>query len=80
VTTSAANRAVPRSEAELDDALSQPSPSLAAAMAAAPGDLIVLGAGGKMGPSLARMARRADPSRRVVAVSRWGDRAAADAL
>jgi nucleoside-diphosphate-sugar epimerase len=80
VTTSAANRAVPRSEAELDDALSQPSPSLAAAMAAAPGDLIVLGAGGKMGPSLARMARRADATRRVLAVSRWSDVPAATAL
>jgi nucleoside-diphosphate-sugar epimerase len=33
-----------------------------------------------MGPSLARMARRADPDRRVIAVSRWSDAAAAGAL
>jgi nucleoside-diphosphate-sugar epimerase len=40
----------------------------------------VLGAGGKMGPSLARMAKRADPRRRVIAVSRWSSAAAAAEL
>ena len=70
----------PRDEAELEELLSRPTPALARLLATVPGDLLVLGAGGKMGPSLARMARRADPSRRVVAVSRWTDRAAADAL
>jgi nucleoside-diphosphate-sugar epimerase len=59
-------------EAELDDALSSPRPETEAALAACPGDVVVLGAGGKMGPTLARMARRAvRDSRRVVAVSRW---------
>src|SRR3954452_6083234 len=66
--------------AALEELMSRPSPQLEAALRQAPGDLLVLGAGGKMGPSLARMARRADPSRRVVAVSRWSDRAAAAAL
>lgn len=61
----------PRTDAELEERLSRPAPGLAAALARAPGDVVVLGAGGKMGPSLARMARRADPSRRVIAVSRW---------
>jgi nucleoside-diphosphate-sugar epimerase len=61
----------PRSEEELEEALSRPSPTLAGKLALVPGDLIVLGAGGKMGPSLARMAKRADPGRRVIAVSRW---------
>jgi nucleoside-diphosphate-sugar epimerase len=75
-----ARAAAPRTEAELEDILSRPSPTLAAALARVPGDLIVLGAGGKMGPSLARMAKRSDPSRRVIAVSRWSDVAAADAL
>lgn len=41
------------------------------------GDLLVLGAGGKMGPSLARMARRAADAAqrtcRVIAVSRFSD-------
>lgn len=43
-----------------------------AALEACPGDILVLGAGGKMGPTLARMAvRAANGSRRVIAVSRW---------
>ncbi len=70
----------PRNETELEELLSRPTPALARLLATVPGDLLVLGAGGKMGPSLARMARRADPSRRVVAVSRWSDRDAAAAL
>lgn len=70
----------PRDEAELEERLSRPSEALVSLLASVPGDLVVLGAGGKMGPSLARMARRADPARRVVAVSRWSDRAAAAAL
>lgn len=78
--TAAARAAAPRSEAELEDAVSRPSPSLAAALKNAPGDIIVLGAGGKMGPSLARMAKRADPARRVIAASRWSEAAAAGAL
>jgi nucleoside-diphosphate-sugar epimerase len=70
----------PRDEAELEERLSRPTPALTQLLGTVPGDLLVLGAGGKMGPSLARMAKRADPSRRVVAVSRWSDRAAAAAL
>jgi len=70
----------PRDEADLEERLSRPTPALTQLLATVPGDLVVLGAGGKMGPSLARMARRADPRRRVVAVSRWSDRAAAAAL
>lgn len=78
--TTAARAAAPRSEAELEEALSRPSPALAAALSEAPGSIIILGAGGKMGPSLARMAKRTDPARRVIAVSRWSDAAAAGAL
>jgi nucleoside-diphosphate-sugar epimerase len=70
----------PRDEDELEERLSRPSDALTASLAAAPGDVLVLGAGGKMGPSLSRMARRADPSRRVIAVSRWSNRRAAEAL
>ncbi|MDQ6634132.1 MAG: NAD(P)-dependent oxidoreductase, partial [Gemmatimonadota bacterium] len=70
----------PRSEPELEEALSRPSPNLAAALAHVPGDILVLGAGGKMGPSLARMAKRANPRRRVIAVSRWSSAAAAEEL
>ena len=42
--------------AELEDALSQPTERDIAAMAALDGDVMLLGAGGKMGPSLARLA------------------------
>jgi len=69
----------PHNEAALIDALSEPSDALTSDMAALDGDIIVLGAGGKMGPSLTLMARRAldaaDGGRRrdVVAVSRWSD-------
>ena len=64
-------------ESALDARLSEPRAATAAALTACPGDLVVLGAGGKMGPTLARMAlaaaRRADGSRprRVIAVSRF---------
>jgi hypothetical protein len=77
---SAEPAAPPRDEADLEERLSRPTPALTRLLATEPGDLVVLGAGGKMGPSLARMARRADPQRRVIAVSRWSDRAAAAAL
>ncbi|MDB4889808.1 MAG: dependent epimerase/dehydratase family protein [Gemmatimonadetes bacterium] len=70
----------PRDEAELEERLSRPSPSLGSALANIAGDLVILGAGGKMGPTLARMAKRANPERRVVAVSRWSDRSAAESL
>jgi len=59
-------------ENELDDLLSTPRAETTAALESCPGDVIILGAGGKMGPTLARMAARArNDSRRVIAVSRW---------
>jgi nucleoside-diphosphate-sugar epimerase len=70
-------RAVPQNEAELDDVLSQPRDATVDALRRSPGDVIVLGAGGKMGPTLARMAARAAgiadgaKRRRVIAVSRF---------
>jgi len=68
-------------EQELDDLLSQPRAETTAALEACPGDIIILGAGGKMGPTLARMAAQArTDSRRVVAVSRWSSLAAERAL
>jgi len=73
---------LPHDEATLEAALSAPDEATEAALAALPGDVVILGAGGKMGPSLARMARRAiaDRSRRVLAVSRFSDARVADAL
>jgi nucleoside-diphosphate-sugar epimerase len=68
--------AAPRSEEELDALLSAPRESTVTALARVPGDIVILGAGGKMGPTLARMAARArdaggGPHRRVIAVSRF---------
>jgi nucleoside-diphosphate-sugar epimerase len=67
-------------EAQLDDALSEPREQTRAALATCAGDVIVLGAGGKMGPTLARMARRAAPGRRIIAVSRFSSRRARQML
>ncbi len=57
--------------AALEDFMSAPSPGLATDLARAPGDIVVLGVGGKMGPTLARMAKRADAARRVIGVARF---------
>ena len=69
---------------ELEERLSRPRPAVTEALAAVGGDVVVLGAGGKMGPSLARMARRAldgTPSRqRVIAVARFSDAGAREHL
>lgn len=65
----------PHNEEELEDLLSEPTQFAVDALRDCTGDVIVLGAGGKMGPSLARMARRAadvlPEPRRVIAVSRF---------
>src|SRR5215471_1041538 len=64
-----------RTEAELEDALSEPTPQVIDTCARHPGAIIFLGAAGKMGPTLARMAKRASDAagtkRRVIAVSRF---------
>ena len=44
---------------QLEDRLSEPTPGLLATLRGLHGGIAVLGAGGKMGPTLARMARRA---------------------
>jgi nucleoside-diphosphate-sugar epimerase len=59
--------------AALEELMSRPSPQLAAALERAPGDIMVLGVGGKMGPTLARMAKRAAPGRRVIGVARFSE-------
>jgi nucleoside-diphosphate-sugar epimerase len=57
----------------LEELLSRPSQALADDLAGLEGDLIVLGVGGKVGPTLARMAKRAAPGRRVIGVARFSD-------
>ncbi len=61
---------------QLDDALSRPTQGVLDTLSAVDGDVLVLGAGGKMGPTLSRMVRRGldeigQDRRRVIAVSRF---------
>jgi nucleoside-diphosphate-sugar epimerase len=60
---------------QLEELLSEPSAAAIEAMRSVEGDLVVLGVAGKMGPTLARMARRAldaaGRSSRVIGVARF---------
>ena len=66
-----------RTVAELEERLSRPTTADASAIEELDGDLLILGAGGKMGPSLAALARRAADQakikKRIIAVSRFAD-------
>lgn len=57
----------------LEEYMTRPTAALEADLARTPGDLLVLGVGGKMGPTLARMAKRAAPQRRVIGVARFSE-------
>ena len=62
-------------EAQLEDIMSTPTPEVVKAMAELEGDLLILGAGGKMGPTLAKLAKRAvevsGVDKTVIGVSRF---------
>jgi nucleoside-diphosphate-sugar epimerase len=60
--------------AELEEFMTRPTSELQADLARADGDIIMLGVGGKMGPTLAGMARRAAPERRVIGVARFSEK------
>jgi len=64
-----------RTEEELDELLSRPSGGDVAALKEMEGDLLILGVGGKMGPSLAWRARRAageaGVAKRIIGVARF---------
>jgi nucleoside-diphosphate-sugar epimerase len=74
----------PRNIQELEDALSAPTPALIDAMRRLSGDILFLGVAGKMGPTMARMARRATDlagvSRRIIGVSRFSSADLIDSL
>lgn len=67
-------------EDDLEDFLTRPSAALVADLAAIDGDILVLGAGGKMGPTLSRLAKRAAPRKKVTAVARFSEAGLRDAL
>jgi nucleoside-diphosphate-sugar epimerase len=62
---------------QLEDRLAEPTLHDVAAMAGLRGDILILGAAGKMGPSLAQLARRsilrAGIDKRVIGVARFSD-------
>lgn len=69
------------SVAALDDFMTIPPPELLAEMRTLKGDILVLGVGGKMGPTLARMAKRAAPlGMRVIGVARFSEPGLREAL
>ena len=71
-------------ESQLEQLLSQPREADREALRSLDGDLLILGAGGKMGPTLAVRARRAAElagvKRRILAVSRFSSEAARQEL
>lgn len=73
-----------RSIEELEDRLASPRPALVEDLTKLDGDLVILGAGGKLGPSLTRLALRgiaaAGTGAKVYAVSRFSQPGLADAL
>jgi hypothetical protein len=59
--------------AALDDLLCRPSQALIDDLANVDGDIMILGVAGKMGPTLAGLAKAALPHRRVIGVARFSD-------
>jgi len=64
----------------VEEFMTRPSALLMAELAATPGDIMVLGVAGKMGPTLARLAKRAAPSKRVIGVARFSEPGVREAL
>jgi len=61
-------------EKDLEDILSEPTEATKKIVAGLNGDIVVLGAGGKMGPTLAMMLKKASPGKKIYAVSRFSDK------
>jgi dTDP-4-dehydrorhamnose reductase len=64
----------------LEEVMSRPDAATTRELQALDGDIMVLGVGGKMGPTLARMARRAAPDKRVIGVARFSEPGLKDRL
>ncbi|WP_407147629.1 NAD-dependent epimerase/dehydratase family protein [Bradyrhizobium sp. ORS 86] len=59
--------------AALDELLCRPSQALIDDLCKVDGDIMILGVAGKMGPTLAGLAKQALPDRRVIGVARFSD-------
>ncbi|RAI43394.1 NAD-dependent epimerase/dehydratase family protein [Rhodoplanes roseus] len=57
----------------LEALLCRPTPALVSDLAAVDGDILVLGVGGKMGPTVAGLAKAAAPGKRVIGVARFSE-------
>ena len=64
----------------LEDFMTAPSDVLVADLAKTSGDVMVLGVGGKMGPTLARLAKRAAPTKKVIGVARFSEKGVREEL
>src|SRR6478672_13293136 len=64
----------------LEQVMATPSATLSTALQELPGDIIILGVGGKIGPTLARLAKRAAPGKRVVGVARFSEKGVREKL
>ncbi|MBV9461978.1 MAG: NAD(P)-dependent oxidoreductase [Bradyrhizobium sp.] len=62
-----------RDIAALDEILCRPSQALIEDLRKVDGDIMILGVGGKMGPTLAGLAKAAAPDRRVIGVARFSE-------
>ncbi len=62
-----------RDEAHLEDFLATPPRGLVEDFSTLSGDILILGVAGKVGPTLAMMAKRAAPQKRVFGVARFSD-------
>ncbi|MEK7437238.1 MAG: NAD(P)-dependent oxidoreductase [Pseudomonadota bacterium] len=60
--------------------MTTPARELEAELGRLPGDILILGVGGKMGPTLARLAKRAAPGKRVIGVARFSEPGLRDKL
>src|SRR3569623_2662522 len=59
--------------AALDELLCRPTQALIDDLKKVDGDIMILGVGGKMGPTLAGLAKAAAPDRRVIGVARFSE-------
>jgi nucleoside-diphosphate-sugar epimerase len=66
--------------AALDDLLCRPSQALIDDLGKVDGDIMILGVAGKMGPTLAGLAKAALPDRRIIGVARFSDASVKDWL
>jgi nucleoside-diphosphate-sugar epimerase len=56
---------------DLEEFMTRPTEALIEDLLNTSGDILILGVGGKMGPTLARLARNAAPSKRIIGAARF---------